>query len=837
MKFTKIVLTINIILSIVFHVSSAELLDHNNTKTTTKPLLPSEATTQTPAAVTTSSSFSSFRESEDSSATYLDNNDSESNSTNDETADLTSDGANESIDSTTSTTIDDDSEDFVPSAESPESESPGSNKDSTNVINPEQDDQVNSPTEDYSDSEDEDNLYHVGHINQTVELLSRWAKITENAIQMVVSEAMPHATEFGYRFDISEECILSLLQLVNGFRKQKAWAFRLIDSYGRPSPGSLDGTVTSLGDYDECLGIEFPKYFGEEVPITGKYCTIRIDFPVPDKPERVEFHQPSVELNGTHLNETVWGYLTKYLRTAYTMRGFRFGVCIPSTCSADELEPVIRKAASPILQMPLTFGPDDECSYRAEVIPLNFYSKISLTFFAAIISVVVLSTVLDLFGLITRQTNQSSIMTFGKMFASCFSFNQANQYLNRPSGKSTPNILSGLAVLTMYCLIIGHTYFFGGFYKTSESINRWTEDLPSNLGKLTNQVFLNTHLFLDSLFFISGVSIACLYLPKVSSTRWISDYLLLVLSRWLRFVPLISGVILINYLFPYLSSGPNYKYHVYQIIDNCQVNWWSHFLAIGNLYGNVDTMCAPHLWYLSVDIQLHLFCIIIFMGYHRSINTGLILNLIFIFIGVLSSAISNLYYDTNATFGLDHIVDYDSLQRQFDVTYFPTYLHLAPFAFGIMIGTLVHKYTNKTKPIKFSMLISVNGWLFCAFLSIVAMFSSFLWNNVDIHFNLNLSSRVIFAGFQRTLWCSFLAWAIFLCTTGESNFFTSALSSHHFRVLSRLVGCIYAVHTIPIDIRTYSFKFTKLWDDHFFISWSLFNIVSAITLGDRPNSF
>lgn len=79
-------------------------------------------------------------------------------------------------------------------------------------------------------------------------------------------------------------------------------------------------------------------------------------------------------------------------------------------------------------------------------------------------------------------------------------------------------------------------------------------------------------------------------LPKLSSSKWIVNYLILVVSRWLRFLPLIAAIILINYLFPHLGSGPDYKSHVYQIIDNCQTNWWPHFLGIGNWYGNVDTM-------------------------------------------------------------------------------------------------------------------------------------------------------------------------------------------------------------------------------------------------------
>jgi len=117
----------------------------------------------------------------------------------------------------------------------------------------------------------------------------------------------------------------------------------VIDSYGRPSAGFLDGTVTSLGDYDECLRVEFPKFYGDEIATVGKYCILRLNFPVPRKPARIRYHEPLVNLNGTNLHETVWSHLAKHINSVYTVKGFRFGVCLPSTCSVEELEPLIRR--------------------------------------------------------------------------------------------------------------------------------------------------------------------------------------------------------------------------------------------------------------------------------------------------------------------------------------------------------------------------------------------------------------------------------------------------------------------------------------------------------------
>lgn len=81
--------------------------------------------------------------------------------------------------------------------------------------------------QDYEPSPPEDGLpRYAPNLNHTIQLLSNLAKVVDQSIHTLINEAVPHVSEFGYRFPLSENCILSLMQLLNAFKKQKAWAFR-----------------------------------------------------------------------------------------------------------------------------------------------------------------------------------------------------------------------------------------------------------------------------------------------------------------------------------------------------------------------------------------------------------------------------------------------------------------------------------------------------------------------------------------------------------------------------------------------------------------------------------
>ena len=50
-----------------------------------------------------------------------------------------------------------------------------------------------------------------------------------------------------------------------------------------PASGLFEGTVTDLGQYDECLSIEIPAHYTGRSH-AGQYCTLRIKPALPDRP-------------------------------------------------------------------------------------------------------------------------------------------------------------------------------------------------------------------------------------------------------------------------------------------------------------------------------------------------------------------------------------------------------------------------------------------------------------------------------------------------------------------------------------------------------------------------
>ncbi|EEC04656.1 hypothetical protein IscW_ISCW003041 [Ixodes scapularis] len=66
---------------------------------------------------------------------------------------------------------------------------------------------------------------------------------------------------------------------------------RVLDATGRPAAGTLEGTLSDFGNYDECLKIRLMDDYSGEETFRGKYCTLKFAAPMPPKPERLNYHQ------------------------------------------------------------------------------------------------------------------------------------------------------------------------------------------------------------------------------------------------------------------------------------------------------------------------------------------------------------------------------------------------------------------------------------------------------------------------------------------------------------------------------------------------------------------
>lgn len=67
------------------------------------------------------------------------------------------------------------------------------------------------------------------------------------------------------------------------------FTFLVIDASGRVPSGSLEGTLTDLGDYDQCLDVMQPKR-NKHTEIKGQYCTLELKPILPALHNSVTLH-------------------------------------------------------------------------------------------------------------------------------------------------------------------------------------------------------------------------------------------------------------------------------------------------------------------------------------------------------------------------------------------------------------------------------------------------------------------------------------------------------------------------------------------------------------------
>ena len=113
------------------------------------------------------------------------------------------------------------------------------------------------------------------------------------------------------------------------------WLFivSVLDSSARfPFSGLLEGTISDFGEYRQCLRIKV-----NQGQIQGQYCMTSWRLRLPERPKNLSFFTSVVSVEGTPLKNTFWETMAKNTKLFYIARGIRLGLCVPSTCSPNDL--------------------------------------------------------------------------------------------------------------------------------------------------------------------------------------------------------------------------------------------------------------------------------------------------------------------------------------------------------------------------------------------------------------------------------------------------------------------------------------------------------------------
>jgi peptidoglycan/LPS O-acetylase OafA/YrhL len=91
-----------------------------------------------------------------------------------------------------------------------------------------------------------------------------------------------------------------------------------------------------------------------------------------------------------------------------------------------------------------------------------------------------------------------------------------------------------------------------------------------------------------------------------------------VLQRILRIWPAYILTMMIYYgVYMHTGGGPRWKNSNEQIVNICQSMWRSIFF-VENIIDNGEEICLGWGWYLQVDFQIFLGCIVILFLYQKS---------------------------------------------------------------------------------------------------------------------------------------------------------------------------------------------------------------------------
>ncbi|GFR17479.1 nose resistant to fluoxetine protein 6, partial [Trichonephila clavata] len=133
-----------------------------------------------------------------------------------------------------------------------------------------------------------------------------------------------------------------------------------LDATSKLPSGILEGTLSELGAFDQCLDIELP-YKNGSLQFQGQYCGLEINRILPHLPANF-----NVGMKGTKKPMSSIGDYVKKMGSIFFYTEFRFGVCVPSKCSLTDMQRIAGQVAKKI-QMEVSIK---EC-YKKE--PL--YSK------------------------------------------------------------------------------------------------------------------------------------------------------------------------------------------------------------------------------------------------------------------------------------------------------------------------------------------------------------------------------------------------------------------------------------------------------------------------------
>ncbi|XP_037078000.1 nose resistant to fluoxetine protein 6-like [Pollicipes pollicipes] len=584
--------------------------------------------------------------------------------------------------------------------------------------------------------------------------------------------------------DASAACLEDSIAYLNHITKEQ-WAMRMFDSTGKMPDGILEGNVNPMGNWDECLNTT--ASFNDKSFI-GKYCMASL-FKSGESTSRSHLLRRTAPVANLDVAPILPALPDGTEATV--------GVCIPSTCTAEELTLGLDIALR--RQKVSAYIPDYLCYTREDKTELTTAAIVMIVILSLTGLCMVIGTVVDLIAVQAEDGPDSAWSaidaaarwilppTIRRVFLAFSVYTNGRKLLDTSSTKDTINCLHGIRFLSNTWVILGHNYAFVTTFKSQNILK-----LYSYQNDLAFQVIANATVSVDSFFFLSGLLVAYIASRNIERARGRFNIIMFYVHRYIRLTPVMMMIIgFIATLYVYLGSGPMWGYAGLGTPKDCQDYWWWNLLYISNLK-DMDVQCLGQTWYLANDMQMFIFSPLVLLPlYHWPVVGQLwLIFLVCFFTGInaMITAIHKLGPDGPVPGGDD-----------FDLRYMKPWTRAGPYLVGLYMGWILHKIRGRK--IRLPAPVVAIGWITASLTGCLIVYGMFDYDRVDAgHADPSKTTSIVYAMLNRTAWSVCLAWVVFACVTGYGGIVDTLLSWKAFIPLSRLT---YTSYLVSIDVQLY----------------------------------
>jgi len=606
------------------------------------------------------------------------------------------------------------------------------------------------------------------------------------------------------------------------------------DSYGKVGAGILAGNVVYLGYYDQCIDIG-----------NTEFCR----FP----------------FNVTLIKNGIVSYSTP------VDAPFEFGMCFPSACSAKDFYHLFFEVDEAIYSIPIpdinatinvtvpTIYTEPICPWRdlkwtpSSIIVLTICVLLVVLVIAGTMVDVLLWFISDVLPKVHHSEMKRPVTVIDSM--SCEENNSVNEdepLLNTEAKsqakksvantqciefmkdfmlsfslyKTVPTIMAtdqpanaitsinGVRVISMFWVILGHTFLWGLSYGVTANVIEATETVPK---PFYFQPVDNSFLSVDSFFVMSGLLLSYLTIREMDRRKGKFPFSLFYVHRILRLSPAYYFVVFFVFkILPYMGSGP--LWHV-KDVSRCEKYWWTNILYINNFYPtNFGDQCYGVTWYLATDMQFFIISpIFLLLLYHFwTIGLAAIAGTMLTSIAVIGTLAGLKNPNANLIQGfLDDSEDGASLSMfAFSNIYEKPYCRINAYLVGMVLGFVLYKKWRVKS--NFWIRVNVYGaiWAVAAVCCAIIAFGQYqTWNGHPF----NKAENIMFFMFSRTIFSTGIALMIYACHNGFGGAINTFLSWKFWIPLSRLTFMAYLSHPMVLVLMYSTMRFRFIYTEYFLI--------------------